>query len=334
MRTDVLLTVDLEFSSGHYFDDPVNNRPVGPHSIDLSIDGRSEGFGFMLDTIQRFDAVATFFVEAAHVLYFGYEPMADYVQQLQAADQDLQLHLHPQWLHWYGDTGDGPPMPGAVTDSVADLDADTLSTLFTIGFDAFERWRLPRPIAFRAGNLQIDRGAYAVMQRHGLTLGSNIGIGISPPGDASLHFRGGRHRIEEIVELPLLTYQGLRLGARGRSKTLTITGSSEAEMRHLLRSANAAGVEEVVVLTHAHEMIRRSDARYARISRNPTNQRRFERLCSFVADAPEQFRFTTFSERAEHWLRSQDTVDPELSVPNGKALLGMLENRISDFLGP
>lgn len=332
--TEVLLTVDLEFSSGGYFDDPTRYQPVGPPSVELMIDGESHGLGFLLQTLEEYGAAATFFVETAQVLCFGLEPMGGIVRRLAAAGQDLQLHFHPQWLSWEAISADPNGGVTEVCDSMAQLDDDAIRKLFRIGVDAFSQWGLRDPVAFRAGNLEVEDHVYNVMSELGLTLGSNIGLGVYRPRSDGLQLTGGRHRVGGILELPILTYTGLRFGFRARRKSLTITGSSTPETIHLLEAAHEAGVEQIVVLTHAHEMIRRQDARYLKIAKNGINQRRLRRLCEFVSENADRFRFATFGEKAREWLDLPDTGNPSLSTPNRLAFAGMLQNKWNDLLAP
>jgi hypothetical protein len=59
---------------------------------------RSEGLGFLVETLSRYVLTATFFVETTQARYFSDRMMGGYVDRLLPADQDVQLHFHPCWL--------------------------------------------------------------------------------------------------------------------------------------------------------------------------------------------------------------------------------------------
>jgi hypothetical protein len=61
----------------------------------------------MLETFDRYNTNATFFVECANYFYFGDEPMQGVVKRIQAARQDVQLHVHPVWLSFNQDPSGG-----------------------------------------------------------------------------------------------------------------------------------------------------------------------------------------------------------------------------------
>ena len=96
-RTEVLITVDVEFSIAGALTHPGIHAPLWDEPVHGRVDGRSEGLGFVLETLAAAGLPATFFVEALNHRYFGDAPMASVCRQLAAAGQDIQLHLHPVW---------------------------------------------------------------------------------------------------------------------------------------------------------------------------------------------------------------------------------------------
>ncbi|NJO38754.1 MAG: hypothetical protein HC871_15560 [Rhizobiales bacterium] len=117
--TEVVITIDTEFSVAGAFDDPTGQtRPVGEPNVTGLVDGKEQGLGFMLETFARHGAVATFFVETLHVRHFGLEPMGALARRIHAAGHDVQLHLHPLWLAFEGERIDRAMTPGRRTTSV------------------------------------------------------------------------------------------------------------------------------------------------------------------------------------------------------------------------
>ncbi|MHC4960377.1 MAG: polysaccharide deacetylase family protein [Planctomycetota bacterium] len=327
MKTEVLLTVDTEFSSGDHFRDPAHCAPVGLPSVDLEIDGRSHGLGFLLDTLGARGMAGTFFVEALHVLHFGDDEMGGVVRRLLDARQDVQLHIHPQWLASEQDSPDSVREFFARTgDNLGTLEPELLRRALRLGTEAIERWGAPRPVAVRAGNLAASRAIYGAQAALDLPVASHVGTAVYEPVDPELRVHSGRHFIDGVLEVPVLSYRAPGTGLR----TLTVTGSSFAEQRHLLEAAHAAGLEQVVVLTHCHEFVKRSDRSYTRITRNRVNQGRFTRLCDYLHANRDRFSVTTFGERASDWLQQPATGDKVLSVPAAPAFARIVSNKLND----
>src|SRR5689334_22997846 len=99
-RTEVCITVDVEFSIAGSLTDPTRYRPVSDPPVYGRIDGREHGLGFLLDCLRDHGLTATFFVECLNTHYFGARPMGAAVERLLAAGQDVQMHLHPEWLYF------------------------------------------------------------------------------------------------------------------------------------------------------------------------------------------------------------------------------------------
>jgi hypothetical protein len=97
--TEICITIDTEFSIGGNFDNP-RLSPIAEPIVLGTIDGKEHGLGFLLDSFAEFGARATFFVEALQTAYFGDEPMGTIAKRIAQAGHDVQLHLHPCWVHY------------------------------------------------------------------------------------------------------------------------------------------------------------------------------------------------------------------------------------------
>lgn len=327
--TRVYLSVDTEFSIAGAFDDPVANRPVGPQAVYCDIDGRSAGLGFLLETLGGHGARATFFVETLNTNYFGDAPMGEVAGRLHRAGHDVQLHLHPCWSYFEsGDWQDrlrvDPP-----NDDICRRERGEIERLIRCGIETFRRWSLPGPRALRTGGLRVSRRVYEAMRSCGMTVASNIGVGVYRPGEPELSLYSGRHYIEGVLELPVTSYLDRSIPGRPRHKTLTVTGSSWPEMRHLLRQAQRSGVRDIVILTHPFEYIKHRDITYERLYPNRVTRDRLERLCEFVAREPG-FVFACIGEAQ---AEPDGVVRNELlTVPPLCSLGRMVVNRINDSM--
>ena len=299
---DVCLSVDVEFTPNSALGHP-ERPPLGAEWVYGRADGRSQGLGFLLDTLERHGLEATFFTEVFNTHLFGDGPMAGVVGDILARGQDVQLHLHPIWRRFLNPRWrQEPRRPPRGSDSFTGREPAAIAGLLREGCDILERLAGRRPIAFRCGNLDAGAALYPAMREAGLALASNIGVGLERPAERHLHLYAGLHRLDGVVEVPVTSYRVPLL--RDRLLLLTITGSSFAEIRAVLAGAARRGVGPVVVLMHPH------DFRIA-VPGDPTapptylpdrlRQRRLEQLCRYLTGRPDRFRVTTFAAATDRW---------------------------------
>ena len=169
----------------------------------------------------------------------------------------------------------------------------------------------------------------------GVPIGSNIGSSTFDLGDPTLALPNGRHWIDEVLEVPVLTYLDRgdpRALGRGRRRNLQITSTSMAEMRALLGAARRAGQTPVVVLTHPFEFVKRGDPQYRDLRPNQVNQARFRSLCGFLKSRAAEFDTTTFGAAAERWLAAEEQAGQEFAAPLGLAMLRTVQNVVNDLV--
>jgi len=332
MKTQVYITIDAEFSIGGAFADPRRYRPVAEPALLCPVNGRSRGLGFILDTFRRHDLRATFFVEALNTFYFGDEPMGALARRIHGMGHDVQMHLHPCWEYfrredWQRRLRTEPP-----NDEIATRSEEQLLELIRNGQEVFRRWGLPAPVAVRAGNLHAERHFYRAMYRAGLRLASNVGLGLHRPRDTGLHLRGGRHWIDGVLEMPVLSYTDLPGIGGGRCKILTVTGSAWGEFRYLLEETHRRQQGPVVILTHAHEYVKHRDLQFRRLRDNRVNQRRLHRLCAWLREHDDRFEVVTFGAQARTLLQGGGAPSPDLSMPPLLTARRLAENWLNDHL--
>ena len=82
MKTQVCITVDVEFSIAGAFAAPDRYSPLADEPVECLVDGKEHGLGFILDSLARYDATATFFTETLQTAYFGDAPMAKFAKRI------------------------------------------------------------------------------------------------------------------------------------------------------------------------------------------------------------------------------------------------------------
>lgn len=326
--TQICISIDTEFSIAGHFRSPDEDLPVAEPAVYGLVGGKEEALGFMLETFDRYDTKATFFVECANYFYFGDGPMRGVVNRLRAAGQDIQLHVHPVWLSFNQnpDVGLFPRHDDCIGREYAEL-----KRIFSACIAVFERWVGCKPLALRTGSLRADENVYRVMRDLDIPMSSNIGLGVFKPREPLLTHTSGRHLIHGVMEVPIFTYQDLNLMGNRRMKSLQITSCSWPEMRHLLGRARREGVENIVILTHPFEFIKKRDFRYNTITRNRVNQQRLQKLCAFIRDNPKDFASVDFSGQHQNWVRSE-LDQPYIEIPSFYAIGRKFHNKLNDMV--
>ena len=325
-RTKVVLTVDTEPSIAGAFANP-SQAPLLHEPVAGEINGRSEALGFMIETLSRCDLTATFFVETVHTRFFGTLAMGGYVERLVRAGQDVQLHLHPNWLSFAdGHLRPGPPH----TDNCREMSVKSLSALISEGADQIRSWTGQRPSAMRTGNFSTAQSVFQAMREAGLRFSSNICMAMAPPPERELAVTGGVYEVASVRELPVTCFADVGPIGRGRFRAMQVTALTSREMINILDTAHACGNSIVVIVTHPFEFLKKRDFRYAGLRPNRLVQHRFRRLCAFLAENSERFEVLPIAAAAEALDPPQSWT--ELRGNGLRSVLRTAENVINDHL--
>lgn len=298
MRTNVCITIDTEFSIAGAFSNP-DCTPVAEPLVWCNVDGKSEGLGFMLETFKRYGVEATFFVETVHRNYFKHDPMRPIVQQIFAAGHEVQLHTHPCWALFEHDDWRERARKTRNRDDFKGRGVDDSLRLIEQGIATFGEWGIPRPKVFRSGNLQHDDQLYQALARASIPYSSNVAVAIYNDGNPDFRLYSGAHARHGVKEFPVLTFSDWQLGPKQHMKSLTIAGSSFAETRRMLEQARAAGIEQVVILTHPFEFVQTHDFAFTRTRRHALTQDRLVKLCKYLHDNNDRFNACGLARAAE-----------------------------------
>ncbi|HSW08974.1 polysaccharide deacetylase family protein [Aquabacterium sp.] len=238
-----------------------------------------------LEILQRNGLRGVFFVEPLFAARFGQSYLARIVRMIEAAGQDVQLHLHPEWTDEIR-----PPILDDVSVKRQHLSfytPDEQTALIRFGKQLLET-ETGRPVsAFRAGSFAANAGTYGALRRNGITVDSSINEAWS--GSAADIDAGQRCAlpglIDGVVSYPLTVFRD----GFGRLRPAQVGACSFAEMRAALSGAADRGREHFVIVSHNFEMLRPG-------SSEPDNivVRRFETLCAWLSAQRDRFRVGSF----------------------------------------
>lgn len=327
-RTEIYITIDTEFSIAGHFADPEKYQPIASPVVTCPVENTEHGLGFLLNTFEQFDIAATFFVETANACFFGDQPMQEIVKRIKKAQQDIQLHVHPVWLSFLNNA-DTQYFPQ--NDNCANRTFEELKNAFELCIERFEKWVGQTPLAIRTGSLWTDLNVYKVMEALSIPMASNIALGVFTPEEAKLQHYSGRKSIQNVLELPVFTYQDFNFFGKKNLKSLQITSCSWPEMKYLLWQARRHSIESIVILTHPFEFIKKADFQYNKLTRNRVNQTRLKNLCQFIQEHDQDFVSSDFSQCYQRWGHSE-LHQPIIEIPSYYSICRRIHNKINDTI--
>jgi peptidoglycan/xylan/chitin deacetylase (PgdA/CDA1 family) len=310
---DVFLTVDVEV----WCDGWDNIDAKFPGAFKRYIYGPTSrgdyGLPYQLRLLQEHGLTGVFFVEPLFATRFGSEPLAEVVGLVRQAGQEIQLHLHTEWV----DESREPLLEG-ITEKRQFLRYFSLqeqTVLVKAGAELIESAGGGSVSAFRAGSFGFNRETLKALSINRIPFDSSYNAslfgpdsGVSPETPVVEPME-----CEGVYEYPMTVFQG---GTR-KLRHAQITACSYREMEGLLWQALESRRKAFVILFHNFELLNSSMD-----SPDDIVVARFHKLCSFLDRHRDCFRVRGFRNLAPTPVLSQPA---PLTSPLWKTGLRMLE---------
>jgi len=252
--------------------------------------------------------------------------MGKYVEQLKNNHHDIQLHTHPCWQEFKNKNWQKRDPLKLPQDNFNKMQSSEINELLCYCLSVFKQWDLPTPIAIRTGNVQINRELYKILSALNFKISSSLGLPLVQPIDAQLDIKNTITQFDNITEIPVTSFKSFD----NRHKVLTITGVSHQETKELLNKCNKQGYRYIVLLTHIHEFIKRSDFRFTKVKSNKINLKRLDKLCAFVNNS-DKFEFSTFTKIATNSIIGYEHQQLEsIRTTLFSGITTLLENQYND----
>jgi hypothetical protein len=320
VTTAVYITIDTECTEERLVRGQIR-PPVGYEMMmwgRFANQRRGYGVGLLIDELGRRDLAATFFVEALCAEVFGHQGLADVCGALMAANQDIQLHLHPNlrrpaWRH-----AGGQPLP----DNIGDYSLPEQLQLLRDGIDHLVRCGVSREriTGYRAGNFGAGNATWTALRDAGLWVDSSLNLSYLDK-DCRIRVDGIRNDLFEaepgVWELPVTNFR------EGRGfRPLQITAITVPEMTTALWRAHRLGIEHVTIVTHPAEFFVIDSAEQQRGRPNRINLSRLRGLVDFLAAHRDAFTVSTVGALGVR-AQQQQLVAPAnpTAVPPGRSSL-------------
>lgn len=243
------------------------------------------GLPYQADLLRSHDLTGVFFVEPLFSTHFGAEPLAEIVSILNAAHQEVQLHLHTEWV----DEARQPLLEHVdkKRQHLRYFSLEEQIALIGIGKKLLSEAGAAPVNAFRAGSFAFNRDTLAALAANGIKFDSSYNasmFGLDSgvlPGVAAVE----PFYCDGVYEYPMTVFHD---GSR-RLRHAQITACSYQELEGLLWAALEAGSKAFILLGHNFELMNQKKDRPDWVA-----VRRFNKLCAFLANNRDCFKVTGF----------------------------------------
>jgi hypothetical protein len=283
---NVYLTFDIEVWCNGWND----LDRVFPASFERYVYGHSARGDYALpktlELLNQHGLQGVFFVEPLFATRFGQQHLDTIVKLIRNAGQSVQLHLHPEWT----DEAREPLIPDCARKrqhlSYYTLEEQTV--LIACGKKMLEAAGSGPISAFRSGSFAANRDTFEALRRNHILLDSSLNRchAVSAPDVLRGHDLDTAFEVNGVTTYPVTVFQD----GFGNDRPAQVGACSFAEMRDVLWSAQRAGAQHFVLVSHNFEMLKPGSSQPDGVV-----VRRFSQLCAFLAQHRDVFTVGSFA---------------------------------------
>jgi len=228
-----------------------------------------------------------FFVEPLFATRFGAKHLEVIVQLIRDAGHEIQLHLHPEWT----DEATEPIIENCTTkrQHLSYYTLDEQTSLIAHGRKMLEAAGSGAISAFRSGSFAANCDTFEALRRNAILLDTSLNrcYDVSAPDLRREHDFNTPFITQGVTTFPVTVLKD----GFGKNRPAQVGACAFSEMRDALMSAQSTGMQNFVIVSHNFEMLKPGSSAPDWIV-----VKRFDRLCSFLAQHPDRFKVRGFSE--------------------------------------
>ncbi|MHC4943000.1 MAG: polysaccharide deacetylase family protein [Planctomycetota bacterium] len=242
------------------------------------------GLPFQLKMYREYDLKAVFLVDALFASIYGISYLQEVVDLIRDAGQEVQLHMHTEWVERTDSL-----LPGKSGRNMRDFSREDQGILVKKAIENMQACGVNGLSAFRAGNFGANWDTLDALTEHGIVydtsynipyIGSTCDLKTDPPLVQPAVFQG-------IIEFPISFF----VQGTGNYRHAQVGSCSFGELSSMLQQAIARGWHSFQILSHNFELLNRAKSRPDAIV-----IKRFEKLCAFLAANRDRFTTAWFGE--------------------------------------
>ena len=293
---DVFFTFDIEIWCGGWNNIDSRFSSAFQQYIYGTTQKGEFGLRYTAKQLQDHSLLGVFFTEPLFATRFGIEPLAEVIGIIRGHNQEVQLHMHPEWV----DESRTPLLPRTHSKKqfMHDFSLEEQTILIAKGCELIEQAGGEKVNAFRAGSFGANRDTLRAVAANGLRFDSSYNASIFGKSNGIM---AGQTLVEPtacdgVIEYPMTVFDD----GTGSLRHAQLGACSMREMEGLLWQALESGRKSFVILSHNFELL------------NPAlNQvdnvmvKRFQDLCRFFDNHRDCFRLRGFHDLVSAPLTTQ-----------------------------
>jgi len=254
------------------------------------------GVPYQINLLNQFGLKAVFLIEALFASVVGLGPLKEMVALVQEGGQDIQLHVHTEWLSLMEE----PIIPNRFGIHLRHFNEDEQRIIIEKALANLKEAGASNVCAFRAGNFGADMATLRALAHNNIAYDTSYNFCYL---DTACNIRLAKplvqpQAIEKTVEFPISFF----LDRPGHYRHTQLTACSFSEMKHALLQAYDRGWQTFVIVSHSFELLN-----LKRTHPDPVVIRRFHKLCHFLAENKNKFCTSVFNSNFKPKLSSDYT---------------------------
>lgn len=282
---DVFFTVDVEIWCDGWLD--IDEK--FPNAFRKYIFGPTAkgnfGLPYQVEVLNDHGLMGVFFVETLFSKRFGSQPLAEILGILNAGAQEVQLHLHTEWV----DESKEPLLEGSLAkrQHIRYFTAEEQTLLIAEGIKLLKRAGAVNTNAFRAGSFAFNADTLSALVASGIPFDCSYNATMFGPDSGVLSGVTVVEPVEcqNVFEYPMTVFND----GSGSLRHAQLTACSYTELEGLLWQALETGRNSFVILAHNFELMNQTQERADEVV-----VKRFQKLCSFLERNRDSFRVRGF----------------------------------------
>ncbi len=311
---DVFFTVDMEIGCGRGWNNLDSRFPDLFRSYVYGTTPRGDyGLAYQLRVLNHWGMKAVFFVEPLFATRFGMQPLAEIVGLIRDAGQEVQLHLHTEWVDESGTRL--LPDINHKRQYIRFFSLPEQQKLIEIGKLMLKKAGGGEINAFRAGNFGFNTDTLCALADNNILFDSSYNASMMGQSSGVMPGMIAVEPFEShgVFEYPMTVFDD----GRRKLRHTQLGACSYLEIRDLLWQALEKQRKSFVILSHNFELLNQAKNRPDDIV-----VKRMHKLCRFLDRNRDCFRLRGFHDLKPNTV----TVQPEpLRSPLWKTALRMAE---------
>ncbi|MES2354870.1 MAG: hypothetical protein V4568_10820 [Pseudomonadota bacterium] len=257
------------------------------------------GIPYQIANFNRYGLKATYFVESMFADVLGKDSLSRLVSLIQTGKQEVQLHMHTEWL---GEISD-PLLPPDSRQNISQYSEAEQTAIIKHGLSSLRECGAESVVAFRAGNFGASMLTLPALKNNGLSFDSSHNTCMLDT-TCDMNALGQLIQpklVDGIVVVPVSYYNDYP----NHFRHAQLCACSFSELREALLWAWKDGWSSFVIVMHSFELVRYNRQPLGRIMPHPLHLSRFDKLCRFLSDHDDKFSTAHFRDLDPNAFASQ-----------------------------